>query len=46
MSSQVGKTVEMDKALMMAQKVTSQSPSCNGMNFLMSKAMMLKAPSL
>ena len=46
MSSQVGKTVEMDKALVMAQKVTSQSPSCNGMNFLMSKAMMLKAPSL
>ena len=46
MSSQVGKTAEMDKALVMAQKVTSPSPTCNGMNFLTCKAMMLKVPSL
>ena len=46
MSSQVGKTAEMGKALVMAQKMTSQSPSCSGMNFLMSKEMMLKVPSL
>lgn len=40
------KTVGMDKALVMAQKARGQSPSWNGVNFLISRPVFLKVSSL